>query len=106
MVVEVGWYMAAAVVLFVLGAYCLLVKRNMIKIVIGIEVLTSAIHLNFIALGFVISPAFSTDVLAQSIVIISIVIAAAVATIALLLIINAHRHYATLDVKRLRRLRW
>ena len=106
MMVEVGWYMAAAVVLFVLGAYCLLVKRNMIKIVIGIEVLTSAIHLNFIALGFAISPAFSTDILAQSIVIISIAIAAAVATIALLLIINAHRHYATLDVKRLRRLRW
>ncbi len=106
MVVEVGWYMAAAAVLFVLGAYCIAVKRNMIKLVIGIEVLTSAIHLNFIALGFAVSPTFSTDVLAQSIVIISIVVAAAVATIALLLVINAYRHYATLDVKRLRRLRW
>jgi multisubunit Na+/H+ antiporter MnhC subunit len=78
----------------------------MIKLVIGIEVVTSAIHLNFIALGFAISPVLATDVLAQSIVIVSIVVAAAVVTIALLLVINAHRHYATLDIKKLRRLRW
>ncbi|MEM3737256.1 MAG: NADH-quinone oxidoreductase subunit K [Candidatus Bathyarchaeia archaeon] len=106
MVLEASWYMVAAVGLFILGTYCITVKRNMIKIVIGIEILTSAVHLNFVALGFAISSPPFTDALAQSVVIVSIVIAAAVATIAVLLVINAYRHYATLDVKKLRRLRW
>lgn len=106
MALDISWYVAAAAILFILGIYCIAVKRNMIKIVIGVEILTSAVHLNFVALGSVISPTPAADALAQSVVIVSIVIAAAVATLALLLVINAHRHYATLDVKRLRRLRW
>jgi multicomponent Na+:H+ antiporter subunit C len=106
MISEPGWYIAAAAALFILGAYCISVKRNMIKIVIGLEVLTSAVHLNFITLGYAISPTHLMDPLAQSIVIISIVLGACVATIALLLVIYAHRHYQTLDVKRLRKLRW
>ncbi|WP_309491869.1 NADH-quinone oxidoreductase subunit K [Candidatus Hecatella orcuttiae] len=106
MSLETSWYLAAAAILFILGAYCIAVKRNMIKIVIGVEILTSAVHLNFVALGSELSPTLAVEALAQSVVIVSIVIAAAIATLALLLVINAHRHYATLDVRRLRRLRW
>jgi len=44
--------------------------------------------------------------LAQSVVITSIVIAAAVAAVALSIVINAYRHYGSVDVKKLSRLRW
>jgi len=103
---EVNWYLITAMILCLIGVYGMVIKRNAIRIVIGIEILTSGIHLNFIALGVAVSPTQIVDVLAQTIVILSIVIGACVATVALMFIIQAYRHYGTIDVRRLRRLRW
>ena len=48
--IPLGYYIVTALILYMLGMYCLAVKRNMIKLIIGIEILTSAANLNFIAL--------------------------------------------------------
>jgi len=98
--------MITAAVLFVIGIYCLAVKRNMLKIVIGMEIVTSAVHLNFIALGAVVPAISAVNPFAQTVVIVSTAIGALVATVALMLIMNAYKHYGSLDVKRLSRLRW
>lgn len=87
----------------IIGLYCVASKRNMIKTVIGVEIITSGINLNFLAFGY--GP-YGQDPLAQSVVITSIVIAAAVAAVALSIVINAYRHYGSVDVKKLSRLRW
>ncbi len=103
MALPLSWYVAAGLVMFAVGVYCLLTKRNLIKLVIGIEIITSAMHLNFIALGYaapVINP------LAQVVVVVSTGLGACVATVALMYVINAYRHYGSLDVRKLRRLRW
>ncbi|WXG41397.1 MAG: sodium:proton antiporter [Candidatus Freyarchaeum deiterrae] len=42
-------YLATAAILYGIGLYAVATKRNVIKIVIGIEVLVAAAHLNFIA---------------------------------------------------------
>ncbi|MHA1237707.1 MAG: NADH-quinone oxidoreductase subunit NuoK [Candidatus Odinarchaeia archaeon] len=97
------WYLSAAAILFVIGLYTLASNRNMIKLVIAIEILIDAAHLNFIA--FSASPSGGVDPLAHVIVITSIVIGGCIAAVALSLIVNAYRHYGTLNVKKLRRLR-
>jgi len=99
-----SWYVATSLIMFAVGTYCLLVKRNLIKLVIGIEIITSAMHLNFIALGY--SLATASNPLSQVAVVISTGLGACVATVALMFVINAYRHYGSLDVRRLRRLRW
>ncbi|MBS7655489.1 NADH-quinone oxidoreductase subunit K [Candidatus Bathyarchaeota archaeon] len=96
-------YMACSFILTAVGLYTIISMRNMIRTIIGIEIITIAVNLNFLALG---SRNGFVDSLAQSIVFISTVIGAAVAAIALSLIINVYRHYGTLDLKKLRRLRW
>ncbi len=103
---NIEWYLITAIILFFIGIYCLVVKRNAIRMVIGIEIITSAIHLNFIAIGVAVSPVGVVDPLAQTIVMASIVIGAAVATVALMLVIRIYDHYKTLDVKKLSKLRW
>lgn len=97
------WYLSAAVILYIIGLYTLASNRNMIKMVIAIEILLDAAHLNFIA--FSASPTGGVDPLAHVIVITSIVIGGCIAAIALSLIVNAYRHYGTINVRKLRRLR-
>ncbi|MEM4576598.1 MAG: NADH-quinone oxidoreductase subunit K [Candidatus Nezhaarchaeales archaeon] len=100
-------YFATSIILLAIGVYCLASKRNMIKTVIGIEIMTIAVNTAFISLGWMrMYPANIIDPLAQTFVIISIVIGGAIAALALSLVINAYRHFKTLDLKKLRRLRW
>jgi multicomponent Na+:H+ antiporter subunit C len=103
--IPLAYYLTTSFVLFVVGMYCLAVKRNMIKLIIGIEILTSAANLNFIALSAYGKPG-QVDPLGHTFVIMSIVIGACVVAVALTIAVNAYRHYKTLDVRELKRLRW
>ncbi len=96
-------FAVTAFALFVVGAYCIIIKRNLIKIIVGIEIMTAAVNLNFISMAWNGEVA---DPLVSSIVLISIAIGAAVAAFALSLIINAFKHTGSVDSRKLRRLRW
>jgi multicomponent Na+:H+ antiporter subunit C len=96
-------YLITAFLLIMIGIYCIMAKRNMIKTIIGIEIITSGVNLNFLGLGY---RQGIIDSLAQAIVITSIVIGACIAGVALSILINAYRHYGTLDLKKLSRLKW
>ena len=91
-------------VLFVIGTYCLATKRNMIKLVIGIEILTSAANLNFIVLSSHRNPGF-VDLLSQSVVFFSTSITGGLTAVILTMVLNAYKQYKTLDVTALRRLK-
>jgi len=96
-------YFMASIALILVGLYSLLTSRNMLRTVIGLEVITSAVTLNILAMG---STRGGVDPLAQSMAFTSIVIGAAVAALALSLVIYAYKHYGSIDLKKLRRLRW
>ncbi|HDJ66096.1 MAG TPA: NADH-quinone oxidoreductase subunit K [Nitrososphaeria archaeon] len=97
-------YLACAITLYIIGLYCLVTKRNLIRLVIGIEILVNAAHINFIALSAYWTPGF-IDPLARSIVVISIGLAGCVGAILLSFAVYAYRHYGTLDVSKMRELR-
>ena len=103
--IPLSYYIACAVALYAVGMYCLAAKRNMIRLVIGIEILINAAHLNFIAFSAYRTPG-NIEPLGQSIVIMSIGLAGCVTAVALTIVTYAYKHYGTLDVRKLRRLRW
>jgi NADH:ubiquinone oxidoreductase subunit K len=89
---------------FLIGLGCLIVKRDMVRLLIGIEILFNAANLCFITMsshimGFV-------DPLPQSIVMMAIVLDGSVIAVGLAIVINAYKHYGTLDIRRLMRLKW
>jgi multicomponent Na+:H+ antiporter subunit C len=101
-------YLLFALFLYALGLYSLASAKNMIKLVLGIEILVASANLNFLALGaFTSGPGTlgPIDPMVQTFVILSICIGGAMAAIALGLIVNAYRHYGTLDIRELRRLK-
>ncbi len=94
------FYMLAILVLIGIGIYCIVSKRNIIQLLIGIEVIAKGVTLSFILAGFFQGNGY----IAQAIVITIILIEAITAAIAMSLIVVAHRHTGSLDIKSLRRL--
>jgi len=104
-VIPLNYYITCAVALYIIGMYCLASKRNMIKLIMGIEILVNAAHVSFIAFSAHRSVGF-IDPLGHSIVIMSIGFAGCITALALTIVTHAYKHYKTLDVRKLRRLRW
>ena len=89
------------VLLLICGVYCLVVTRNMIRAIIGIELLIKAVTLLIIFAGNLTGRTALAQSLAITIIIIEVVIAATAAGIAL----SVFRHTDAMDVRNLRNLK-
>lgn len=94
--------LVAVAVLFFLGLACLVSMRNMIKLIIGVEIVAKGVTLALITSGF----AKGNPNLTQAIFITFIVIEVVIVAIALAIIINIYKHTNSLDIRRLTKLRW
>ena len=84
------------VILFGVGLYALLGKRNVIKILMGIEIMTVAVNVVFIALGANLTGETFTE-FAQVFPLISLAVGAAIMALGLAIVINNYRHAKTVD---------
>jgi len=89
--------LAAVAVLFSFGMFALISKTNLIKMVIGIELMGKAVTLSFIVGGFISG---STG-LSQSVVFTVIAIEAVVAALALALVIISKAAFKTIEVDKM-----
>ena len=88
-------------VLFSLGVFAVLTRRNAIMVLMGIELILNAANVNFIAFS-----RYSTGTLdGQVIAIFVIILAAAEAAIALAIVLNIYQNFNTVNVDELNRLR-
>ncbi|MEM1584316.1 MAG: NADH-quinone oxidoreductase subunit K [Nitrososphaerota archaeon] len=98
------WYITTAFILYSVGIYALITKRNLIRLILGIEIMVNGAHVNFIAVSSYWKGGF-IDPSVSSIVIISIGLAASVSAVLLALAYQAYKCYRTLDIRVMRRLR-
>ncbi len=87
--------------LFFIGLYCLLTSRNMIKLLIGLEIMAKSAVLSFITAGYARGETFFS----QSLVITFIVIEVSIVAVALALVINAYKNTGNLDIRSLTKLK-
>lgn len=87
--------------LLIVGIYCLLMTRNFIRMLIGLEILTKAATLLIILAGYV----SGRLALAQSLAITLIVIEVVVITVAAGVVINVFKRNRSLDVALMRNLK-
>lgn len=93
-----GSWMLFALVVFCLGIYCVLGRRNLIVILIGIELMLNAASVNFLAINASIAPDPSVG---RIIVLFIIGLAAAEAAIALSIILAVYRQRRSIDASNL-----
>ena len=91
-------------ILFAIGLYVALAKRNAVAVLMGIELMLNAVNLTLIAFArFVESPRpLDGHVFAVFV----ITVAAAEAAVALALVVAVYRYRDTVDVDRINLLRW
>jgi multisubunit Na+/H+ antiporter MnhC subunit len=94
-------YMLFVAVLLFTGVYALLTMRNLIKLFIGIEVVSKAVSLALVATGAV----RNSVLVAQALVVTYIVVEVSLVATALALIINIYRKTGSLDVRKLSKLK-
>ncbi len=87
-------YLITAAIVFVLGIFTIIYKKNAVGILMGVELVLNSVNLNFIAFARFVD--YQID--GQLISIFIIILAAAEAAIALAIILNIYRIKATVDV--------
>jgi len=103
-------------ILFSIGIYCILVKRNLIKIIIGIGIVEYAVNLFFILVGYRAggrAPILAekqvvqnmVDPLPQALILTAIVIGLAVTVLIVSIAVRIYEKYETFDITKIRRLR-
>ena len=96
-------YLVVGAILFVSGVVCMATKRNMLGVLMGIELVLNGANLNFVAFGSPLLRAEPSDGLGldgQLIALFVIVLAAAEAAVALAIALNFYHTHATVDVDR------
>ncbi|HAG16588.1 MAG TPA: cation:proton antiporter [Bacteroidales bacterium] len=112
-------FYGTAIVLMLIGLYAALAKKNLLKIVIGLSIIDSGLHLLFVAVGFIsngTAPIFSPEVLEsaqqmvdpvpQALVLTAIVIGFATTAVALALVIRLYKHHNTAAIDEIKNLKW
>lgn len=106
----------ACVLLFLIGLYAVVLKRNLIKMIIGFSLMEYAINLFFALVGFkqgAIAPIVTragmvrnfVDPLPQALVLTAIVIGLATTALMLALALRIYEKYKTFDITEIRRLK-
>ncbi len=102
--------------LFSVGLYCVLRKRNLIKIIIGIGIMEYAANLFFVLVGYRAqgrAPIYAhdqviekmVDPLPQAVVLTSIVIALAVTLLLVTIAMRIYEKYGTFDITKIDKLK-
>jgi NADH-quinone oxidoreductase subunit K len=92
---------ALSILLFAIGLYCLLTRRNAIKQVIGLKVMLQGVTMSMLHAAHLRGDTAFGETMVVSV----LVVEAVTIAVALALIVNVFRHYPSGDVDDLTRLR-
>src|SRR2546423_11252687 len=100
-------YLSLAAIMFVCGLLTMMVKRNAIGILMGVELVLNAANVNLVAFNrFSYASVDGKPLLSgQIFAIFVIVLAAAEAAVALAIFLNFYNNFSTIDVERAQNLK-
>jgi len=105
-------------ILIAVGLYAIIIKRNLIKIIIGLDLVASGANLLIISIGYIkggtapifsrsgILPKMMVDPIPQALTLTAIVIGASELALAAAFVVLLYKHYGTLDIRKIRGLKW
>ena len=99
--IPLNWYLILSAVLFLLGVLGFFVKRNIIGLLLSVEIMLVAVNLTFVAIS-----SKNGHISGQVFVFFVLVVAAAEAAVGLALVIAMFRNRETLNVDRSNLLKW
>jgi multisubunit Na+/H+ antiporter MnhC subunit len=96
------WFLGLSVImLFIIGLYYMLVTYNLIRVLIGLEIIVKAVTLLLVVAGYMTKHI----ALVQALIITLIVIEAVLITVAIGVVLGLHEKNDSLDTRRIRNLK-
>jgi NADH:ubiquinone oxidoreductase subunit K len=89
--VPLSYVLVVSTLMFFIGIYGFLTRRNLITMLMSIELILNSVNINFVAFNYYLFP--------QAFALIVIAIAAAEAAVAIAIIINIYRNFRSIDVE-------
>ncbi len=99
--IPLEWELSLSAILFAIGLYGVLVRRNGIMVLMSVEIILNAAILNFVAFS-----AYVNDPSGQVLALLSIALAAGEAAIGLAIFLVLYSVHGTVDLDKVRILRW
>jgi NADH:ubiquinone oxidoreductase subunit K len=96
-------YLVLGAVLFTIGTFGVLTRRNAIGILMSLELMFNAVNINLVAFNKFIAP---DNLTGQIFAIFIIVIAAAEAVVGLALVLLLYRNWKGIDIDRINIMKW
>jgi len=96
-------YILLSIALFSIGIYGLIASRNVIRVLMSIELLLNAVNINLVAFSTYIDP---LEIKGQVFALFVMAIAAAEAAIALAIILAIYRNMSSVDLEDFASLKW
>jgi len=97
------YYLALAAILFSIGLFGVLTRRNTIGILMSLELMFNAANINFVAFNkFIVTDGLAGQMFAVFI----IVVAAAEATVGLAIVLLLYRNWRGIDTDRINIMKW
>ena len=97
------WYLVPSVLMFACGVYGFVTRKNLIAIVISLELMLNAADLNFVAFNRYLFPGQMEGMMFT---LFAIAIAAAETAIAIAIIINIYRAVGNTDINEIKKMKF
>ncbi len=99
--IPIEYFLGLSAILFVIGAYGVLTKRNAIVVLMCIELMLNAANINFVTFA-----SFNGDASGYVFALFSIAVAAAEVAVGLAIVMNLYKTRDTVDLEEINLLRW
>ena len=96
-------FLALSAVVFCIGVYGMLTRRNAIAVLMSVELMFNAVNITLVALGRYV---ITAEPVGQVIAAFVIAVAAAEATVALAIVLLIYQHHRGIDVDRINFMKW
>lgn len=91
-------YLMVSAILFAIGVYGVLSRRNAIAVLMGVELMLNAANLNFLAFWRFLHPQSMEP---QVFVLVGLTVAAADAAVGLAVVLNIYRRFGSIEVEQM-----
>ncbi|HWO56279.1 MAG TPA: NADH-quinone oxidoreductase subunit NuoK [bacterium] len=96
-------FLALSAVVFCIGVYGMLTRRNAIGVLMAVELMFNAVNIALVAFGRYVTPETVTG---QVVAAFTIAVAAAETTVALAIVLLIYQHHRGIDIDKINFMKW
>ena len=101
--IPLQYFLILAAIMFFVGIYGFLIRRNMIGILMSVELILNSVNINFLAFNRYLYPDRMEGLFFSLFI---IAVAAAEAAVAIAIIINIYRRFSTVNVENVNEMKY